>query len=65
MGAHIHNVCMGKASTKEQNIGHGMGQNQWYHFGVGAPPIVVYFSGDWDVHWGYGLLTHGHVLGKV
>ena len=32
-----------------------------YHFGVGAPPILVYFSGDWDVHWGYGLLTHGHV----
>ena len=19
------------------------------------------FSGDWDVHWGYGILTHGHV----
>ena len=38
-----------------------MGQNQWYHFGVGAPPSLVYFSGDWDVHWGYGLLTHGHV----
>ena len=19
------------------------------HFGVGAPPILVYFSGDWDV----------------
>ena len=30
-------------------------QNQWYHFGVGAPPISVYFSGDWDVHWGYDL----------
>ena len=34
-----------------------VGQNQWYHF-VGAPPILVYFSGDWDVHW---ILTHGHV----
>ena len=22
-------------------------QNQWYHFGVGATPILVYFSGDW------------------
>ena len=31
------------------------------HFGVGAPPILVYFSGDWDVHWGYGILTHGHI----
>ena len=26
-----------------------------FHFGVGAPPILVYFSGDWDVHWGYDL----------
>ena len=32
-----------------------LGQNQWYLFGVGAPPILVYFSGDWDVHWGYDL----------
>ena len=39
-----------------------MGQNQWCHVGVGAPPILVYFSGDWDVHWGYGILTHGHLL---
>ena len=38
-----------------------MGRNQWYHFGVGAPPILVYFSGDWDVHWGYGVLTHGQM----
>ena len=25
-----------------------VGQHQWYHLGVGAPPIFVYFSGDWD-----------------
>ena len=37
-----------------------MVQHQWYHFGIGAPPIVVYLSGDWDVHW-YGALTHGHI----
>ena len=37
-----------------------MGQNQWCHFGVGAPIILVDFSGDWDVLWGYGILTHGH-----
>ena len=35
-----------------------VGQHQWYHLGVGAPPILVDFSGDWDVHWGYGVLTH-------
>ena len=22
---------------------------------MGAPPILVYFSWDWDVHWGYDL----------
>ena len=27
-----------------------VGENQWYHFGVGVPPILAYFSGDWDVH---------------
>ena len=31
-----------------------VGQNPWY-FGVGAPPILVYFSGDWDVDWRYDL----------
>ena len=29
-----------------------VGQNQWYYFGVGAPPILVNFSGDWDVSLG-------------
>ena len=38
-----------------------VGQNQWWHFGVGAPPILVYVSGDWDVLWGYGLWTHGYM----
>ena len=37
-----------------------VGQNQWYHF---APLILVYFSGNLDVHWGYGFLTHGHMTG--
>ena len=27
-----------------------------------VPPILVYFSGDWDVRWGYGVLTDRHVL---
>ena len=39
-----------------------VGQNQWYHFGVGAPTSLVYFSWDWDVHWGYGILTDGHIV---
>ena len=25
------------------------------HFGVGAPPILVYFNGNWDNHWGHGI----------
>ena len=32
-----------------------VGQKQWYYFRIGAPPILVYFGGDWDVHWGYDL----------
>ena len=31
------------------------------HFGVGAPPILHYFSWNLDIHWGCGILTHGHV----
>ena len=42
-----------------------VGQSQWYHFRVGAPLILVYFIGDWDVHWGYGILTHGHMSHEV
>ena len=41
-----------------------MVQNQWYHFGIGAPPILVDFSGDW-VYWGYGVLAHGQVSVKL
>ena len=37
-----------------------MGGGCGSHFGVGAPPILVYLGGEWDVHWGYGILTHGH-----
>ena len=35
-----------------------MVQNQWYHFGIGAPPILVYFGGggiESDVHSGTGF----------
>ena len=40
--------------TTTEPFGHvAVGQNQWYHLGVGAPPILV--------HWGYGILTNGHV----
>ena len=38
-----------------------VGHNQWYHFEIAAPLLLVYFSWDWDVHSGYGILTHGHV----
>ena len=38
-----------------------VGQNQGYHFGLGAQSILVHFSGDWDVHWGYGLLTRSRI----
>ena len=35
------------------------GRNIWLwvktNVGVDAPPILVYFSGDWDVHRGYDM----------
>ena len=33
------------------------------HFGQGefTTHFRTHFSGDWDVHWGYGILTHGHI----
>ena len=41
-------------------LGYGYGcQNQWdpSHFGIGefTAHFRTYFSGDWDVHWGYDL----------
>ena len=41
---------------------HGCGSKSMVPFWVGAPPILVYFSDGWDVHWGYGILTHGHMI---
>ena len=42
-----------------------VGQNQWdprlKMVGEFTTHFSRDFSGDWDVHWGYGLLTHGHV----
>ena len=51
-------TCVRKATnTRGQNVVPScptflqlaVGQNQWYHFGVGAPPILVYFSGSLGV----------------
>ena len=41
-----------------------MVQSHWHHFGIGALPILAYFGGDWDVHWGYRVLTHGHMVSE-
>ena len=34
-----------------------VGQNQWYNFGVGAPPILepILVGIESDVHWGYDV----------
>ena len=29
--------------------------------GYGSIPMVPFWE-DWDVHWGYGVLTHGHMF---
>ena len=60
----MHQPLLRRVSIKVHNH-MAVGQNQWYQFGVGAPPILVFFSGDWDVHWGNGLLTHDHMGAKL
>ena len=39
-----------------------MVQNQWYHVGIGAPPILVYLVGIGMFTGGTGFLTHGHIV---
>ena len=34
----------------------------WHHFGVGVPPILVYFSGAIGMFIGGTVLTHGHIF---
>ena len=38
-----------------------VGQNQWDSMLGYTTHLRTYFSGYWDVHWGCGLLTLGHV----
>ena len=47
-----------------------MGVDQWlwvkidgipFYFEVGTTHFRTEFSGDWDVHWGYGILTHSYI----
>ena len=33
--------------------------------GIGEFTQFRTYSGDWDVHWGYGILTHSHMPQKV
>ena len=63
LGGGFASSCHGTLqSGHEQPVAHmAMVQNQWYHFGIGAPPILVYFGGDWGVHWQYEVLTLGHM----
>ena len=32
---------------------------------TGAPPILANLVGNWDVHWRYGILTHGQFWRKA
>ena len=54
-------VCDSEGAEKNQgphqtaDTSFGCGSNPMVPFWIGARPILVYFSGDWDVHWGYDL----------
>ena len=47
-----------------KKIGSGL-ISMGFHFGVGTTHFRTYFSGDWDVHWGYGILTHSHIWLRI
>ena len=34
-------------------------KDPWKEWGMYPWNFRTYVSGDWDVHWGYGVLTHG------
>ena len=38
-------MSVNKEDPKDKHV--AVGQNQWYNFGAGALPILVYFGGDW------------------
>ena len=51
--------CLARNPRFGRRCGHGS-KPMGSHFGIGAPPILVYCIGHFDVHW-YEILTHGHV----
>ena len=61
VGAHRRWIDHGMGLNYDLPVGTGEGREEFFgcgsqpmgsHFGVGAPPILVDFSGDWDVHCG-------------
>ena len=64
-------TCGTASSWRKPGVGHGSAifRRLWLskpmesHFGVGefTTRFRTYLNGDWDVHWGYGLLTHGPI----
>ena len=65
--------CLERGTTQKDDQHLAMGRNQWYHFGVGAPPILVYLVGigtgmfsvrDIDP-WPSGKPKHAHSSGDL
>ena len=65
-GGNSWNLGVGCACrTQNSKVDMAVGQNQWYHFEVGAPLILVYVSGIGIFTGGtIWLLTHGHMTGQ-
>ena len=69
----MHLALVGtQRETKRKPTVSGNDYFEKHSYGCGSTPMVplwgrctahfrTYFSGDWDVHWGYGVLTYGHV----
>ena len=63
MGDPLGHVAYRFLPSNQSETDVAVGQHKWYHFGAGefTTHFRTCFSGDWDVYWGYGLLTHSHV----
>ena len=59
--------CWGPNSSLEKLISSGC-QNRlgipFWLVGEFTTHFRAFFRGDWDVHWGYGILTRGHILSR-
>ena len=60
----IPGLALGSAAAEGKSIALGQLQGAWVipFWGRCTTQFRTYFSGGWDVHWEYGIVTLGHML---